>query len=690
MLTNPTDPIGLRLTNVYAHARNLPPANVLWIDPGAADLDELIDVKQAGMFGELVNRRLTPSVDYILLGPGTGYEVPAPGLLNDPCPVAQSTISLPGAYTFAKFADSLRTTTLSSLLRNGYYTAADSSVAFDAEETYEVGQPGGGALAGNLFIGASLAYTGVRGVSASNTITMIDRSLAAGPGTASDAFYFMRTTDSARSGPRQGLFDTAATRIGNAGFSAEVVAGQTLPTNATGEALGVMTGDDVLSFESDVTPLAAGSFAEHLTSFGADFNRSQQTKISEWIRQGASGSFGTVEEPCAISDKFPAAYMHVHYANGLTLGEAVLRSLRAVPFQGYLMGDPLTRPFASGPTVSVQTALPSPVRGQLIVNPTVAATRPGTSVGTVTALVDGVVVAEGSAGETLLIPTLHLDDGWHDLRIVATDDSPQAVTGEWVGSFVLSNAGKAATVSASTLSPDRTSTVSFEVDGLGGVVVERRVVHLGRVIAAAGPSGPLVTRGEIIGGGPARVWAEVDFQDGTTARSEPLLFDARNARPTPTITPVVAYSYTKRTAPGEAFLVELPADFADDASVPTYQIVTQPAQATLLGGDGPVRVFRADANASGTDTLVYSITNGATTDTATVTIRYREVPVPCLADVNRDGVASDSDFFTWVTAYLADDPTSDQNGDGQFGTSSLTGDSDFFAWVTNFLEGCRF
>ncbi|MEM9166856.1 MAG: dockerin type I domain-containing protein [Planctomycetota bacterium] len=60
----------------------------------------------------------------------------------------------------------------------------------------------------------------------------------------------------------------------------------------------------------------------------------------------------------------------------------------------------------------------------------------------------------------------------------------------------------------------------------------------------------------------------------------------------------------------------------------------------------------------------------------------------CPGDVNDDGGVSDSDFFAWVTVFLAD-PRSpaqtqacDVNGDGN------CSDSDFFAWVTSFLDGC--
>ncbi|MEM9166806.1 MAG: dockerin type I domain-containing protein [Planctomycetota bacterium] len=65
-------------------------------------------------------------------------------------------------------------------------------------------------------------------------------------------------------------------------------------------------------------------------------------------------------------------------------------------------------------------------------------------------------------------------------------------------------------------------------------------------------------------------------------------------------------------------------------------------------------------------------------------------PAPdCPCDVNGDGNCSDSDFFAWVTAFVASPRTPEQeaacdvNGDGN------CNDSDFFAWVTEFSgPGC--
>ncbi|MEM9167940.1 MAG: zinc-dependent metalloprotease family protein [Planctomycetota bacterium] len=59
----------------------------------------------------------------------------------------------------------------------------------------------------------------------------------------------------------------------------------------------------------------------------------------------------------------------------------------------------------------------------------------------------------------------------------------------------------------------------------------------------------------------------------------------------------------------------------------------------------------------------------------------------CPADVNRDGVLTDSDFFAWVTAFTADPRTPEQEQQCDVNLDGACDDSDFFAWVTDFTSG---
>ena len=98
-----------------------------------------------------------------------------------------------------------------------------------------------------------------------------------------------------------------------------------------------------------------GAVADHLTSFGgeltADPTPSGQMSALRWLEAGATGSYGTVVEPCNFLAKFPSpGLLLTYYRRGDTLIEADWRSV-AMPGQGVFIGEPLARPWgpAAGP-----------------------------------------------------------------------------------------------------------------------------------------------------------------------------------------------------------------------------------------------------------------------------------------------------------------------------------------------------
>lgn len=90
-----------------------------------------------------------------------------------------------------------------------------------------------------------------------------------------------------------------------------------------------------------------GAVADHLTSSGGVLpDGGGQMPATAWLRAGATGSYGTVEEPCNHVQKFPrASVLMKHYARGNTLIEAYWKSVQW-PGQGLFLGDPLARPWA--------------------------------------------------------------------------------------------------------------------------------------------------------------------------------------------------------------------------------------------------------------------------------------------------------------------------------------------------------
>lgn len=90
-----------------------------------------------------------------------------------------------------------------------------------------------------------------------------------------------------------------------------------------------------------------GGIGDHLTSFGGQLTGGAgQMSILDWIDSGATGSYGTVSEPCAHPQKFPhPQVLLLNYVQGTTLLEAYWRSV-AWPQQGVFIGEPLAAPFA--------------------------------------------------------------------------------------------------------------------------------------------------------------------------------------------------------------------------------------------------------------------------------------------------------------------------------------------------------
>jgi uncharacterized protein (TIGR03790 family) len=88
-----------------------------------------------------------------------------------------------------------------------------------------------------------------------------------------------------------------------------------------------------------------GAIADHLTSSGGQLTDSRQMSSLRWLEAGATGSYGSVVEPCNLPSKFPnPAILMAAYLTGATLIEAYWKGVE-MPGQGIFIGEPLARPF---------------------------------------------------------------------------------------------------------------------------------------------------------------------------------------------------------------------------------------------------------------------------------------------------------------------------------------------------------
>ena len=253
-----------------------------------------------------------------------------------------------------------------------------------------------------------LGYTGERGNTEEEVIQMLERGRKADNTRPNGTIYFVTSAD-IRSKCRQWQFPGAVRELTGLGVQARITGD--FPAGAT-NVLGVMVG------AANVKPRAVrhylpGAMGEHLTSAAAVFSGASQTKLSAWLRAGASGSAGTVTEPLSIWTKFPSAHFFVYYVSGCTMIESFFQSIRC-PLQVLLVGDPLAAPWKPGPGLLVTGLDAGEDVTALELSATVRDER--AYYGEFMYLLDGKTVGR-KAG--LRLSGAEMGDGDHTLRIVA-------------------------------------------------------------------------------------------------------------------------------------------------------------------------------------------------------------------------------------------------------------------------------
>ena len=630
LVVDPTNPESLYVANYYKAARDIPDANVLYMAPGAADYPQFVAERLPGFLGSLAQKNLEDHIDFVVLPSGGSFYIPAPGLVGDACsPVTRFAAPTPFTLAF-RAADVLDG--IGSQIKNRYARNSWEPQHFDSNITWLGGVPSTAVNARRYYIGAMLGYTGSNGNTLAEVLAMIDRSVASDFTRPSGTFYFMETADPARSDPRENAFPIAVSQlIANGGEGQHLF--DWLPYGQH-DALGIMTGFAALDIDGANLTLLPGSFADHLTSYAATFDDFSQTKMTRWIAKGASGTAGTVEEPCNYDGKFPHARLHVAYYRGLSLGEAWFRSVGFEPFQGLFLGDPLTRPWAWPPLVDVPGAPSGPVNGTVLLAPTASATASGANIAYLELHVDGVLQATIANGGSFALDTTRLAEGWHELRVLAFDDTLARHVAAWKGTLEVANSARAVTLGASPLSGDLAQVFDLTFNATGGAVDEVQLLQNERVVASSTlAAGTLSLHGQMLGAGTVHLQARARFTDGREARSTPVTLALAYSGVTTGALPQ-AFSFTKRltrtnpSGPGP-FVLELPATFDDPLASATYTIVTPPAQAAILSSaSGPWRVLRPNIGAFGSDSLVFRVTTPAGTSAdATVVLEYGGRPI---------------------------------------------------------------
>jgi uncharacterized protein (TIGR03790 family) len=170
---------------------------------------------------------------------------------------------------------------------------------------------------------------------------VIDRGVRADGSKPTGTVYLVRTQDESRNVRAAGYHDTEAL----VGGRVRILDESTPMQHPLPGAIAYFTGAERVA-ELHQIAFRDGAAADHLTSAGGMLEGTAQMSAVEWLRQGATASYGSVSEPCNHPGKFPSPAIFLdHYLRGDSLLEAYWKSV-AMPGQGLFIGEPLSRPYA--------------------------------------------------------------------------------------------------------------------------------------------------------------------------------------------------------------------------------------------------------------------------------------------------------------------------------------------------------
>jgi len=306
---NQNDAKSIEIANYYMVARNIPKQNLIGISI-PADTQSSISPEKFAPIKQAVDGQLNTDIQVIVLVWTT--------------PFAVGCNSITAAMTFGYQAKQCENTCGAGTL-SPYFNHASLQPFRD--------------------LGIRLSIL-IPTDSVSSAKALIDRGVLSSFSVNEGTAYFLKTADSARSKPRERFFPKDLSTIQTRRLFL-----RTLNTESIQHKRDVMfyfTGQ-VSVANLDTLNFLPGAVGDHLTSFGGELTPSNPSRITQWTEAGATGSYGTVSEPCNYWQKFSNPQVLLsHYLAGETLIESYWKSV-AWPTQGLFIGEPLAAPYQKLP-----------------------------------------------------------------------------------------------------------------------------------------------------------------------------------------------------------------------------------------------------------------------------------------------------------------------------------------------------
>ncbi len=304
-------------------------------------------------------------------------------------------------------------------------------------------------------------------------------------------YYFMKNMN-IRSKARDTFYLKVQPELEKLGLKTIIRQG-TVPLRCD-DVAGLMTGTEGFDWEASKSKILPGAICDNLTSYGGIFEQPYaQTPISEFLRYGAAGATGAVEEPTASLVKFPLPYSYIHYVSGCNLAESLYLSILS-PYQLIIVGEPLCQPWALSPVVTaIGVDSTQPIKGEIKIQPSAsyeaakakkaekeesedeekatddksdkkASAKEWTekekeleakkyAVARYELFVNGVRVTTCKPDEELTLDTRKLPDGYHELRVVAVSAHPTETQGQAIIPITTNNFDRKIEVKADTSEP---------------------------------------------------------------------------------------------------------------------------------------------------------------------------------------------------------------------------------------------
>ena len=327
VILNQNSSNSVQLANAYCEQRSVPPQNVLrlsWSWSGGSiscSQDEFQNQLCLPLLNMLQSRGLTNQIQFVLLSMDLPYQVYATNGLN----------STSSALFYGFKPDGAPVAGLPSCS-----VPDDSTNSYAFSELPFWDSPPDTAPT-NSFL--TVMLTDSNGLAAAELI--LSRGVASDSTFPTQSVLLAKTDDTARN-VRYPEFDNAIfeTRLRE---NYSMIRTNTDSTSFT-NLLGMETG--LADFVLPTNAFVPGSIADSLTSYGGTLLQdSGQTPLLAFLDAGASGSYGTVVEPCNWPQKFPNPLDYFYQARGFSLAEAYYQSI-LTPHQGIMVGEPLAAPFA--------------------------------------------------------------------------------------------------------------------------------------------------------------------------------------------------------------------------------------------------------------------------------------------------------------------------------------------------------